>query len=414
MSRLWMVSLVLVWLIAACDTTPKQLPTPIDINEFMTHQAETATSLAPTETATRVITLPPSFTPGFPTPLPTDTIDPALLPTETPIGYNPFGTIYYLYNDDTIAAVRGDGEVSRIIFSFGVGQRISDVTLSPDNKLLAYSAPGGGSAREVFVTNTDGTFTQKVSCLGFAYIDWIVWAPDSQHIAFFAAPLETTQGDIYIASYVGANTCPDGNQQRMVVPLQTLDMRGMTFSSDGGLLYYAGGGTDLYAWDLATNARYRATQGIGAGDYSPVRSPVDDRIAVLAQTYNEAADKLAGGLAILENTLVPPTDPKTLRGIYLDGQYVRWNADGTVLVVGTADRLWFYDPGARELDSLTDLPLPIAPDGAASPNGREIAYTNLDANGILQIFVYARRDGSTRQVTRSTEGTLANLIWSIE
>jgi hypothetical protein len=88
-------------------------------------------------------TLPPTWTPiPSSTPLPTDTPRPV-----EDVSPN-LGTIYYIYNGDSVIAVAVDGSRQEFILNFAT---ISYLTPSPDGELLAFIAPGSGSAYEVWI-----------------------------------------------------------------------------------------------------------------------------------------------------------------------------------------------------------------------------------------------------------------------
>src|SRR5690606_15909282 len=97
------------------------------------------------------------------------------LPSATPEGFNPAGTIYYIFNNGSIAALAGDGSREELI---AIGGPFSDLLASPDGQFLLYIAPGAGSSREVFIINRDGTYVQQVSCTGLGYVIHPTWSPD--------------------------------------------------------------------------------------------------------------------------------------------------------------------------------------------------------------------------------------------
>ncbi|MCU0511215.1 MAG: hypothetical protein MUE40_01460 [Anaerolineae bacterium] len=406
MKRLILV-FVMGLLLSACQPS-RALPTAIDLAAAADAAAQTATAAAPTASATPRA-LPPTFTP---TVTATDAATPAPIPTRTPAGYQGAGTLYYIYNGDAIAAVDGDGRNNNLIVTFGVGRTLSDLTLSPDETLLAYVAPGNGSAREVFISSRDGTYTQQVSCLGLADVRQVTWLPDGQQLAFFAAAQPGAAGDIYIASYIGANTCPEGNGQRVLVPLQSPDLRGLTFTPDGRILYYAGGGSDIYAWDIATGNRARLTFASSDGsDFAPVHHPVTATLAYLRTRRAEATGLPGGALVLLNNTARMPAQPASPPGDFLNATGLRWSATGGLLLITTPNQVYTLDSTDGELTLLTGSTL-VNPQAAARPDLREIAFTTTDSQGVRQLYIVNRDTGSTRQLTANPEGTITDPVWA--
>ena len=136
--RVWF--LVLVAITAACQSQqPEALPTQIDLNVISTDDAATAAAEATIAATSRAPALPPTWTPS-----PSFTPLPSQPPDSTPTPVVGQGTIYYIFNGDSIAALKADGSSEALIL---VGGAPADLTLSPDGQFLAYTAQGSGSAR---------------------------------------------------------------------------------------------------------------------------------------------------------------------------------------------------------------------------------------------------------------------------
>jgi hypothetical protein len=406
MKRLILLMMMLAG-VSACQPQAEQaLPTAISLELVGTQNAQSATENAPPPTATSR-SLPPTFTPTAEQP---PTLEPTNPPTPTPPGFSGSGTIYYIYNGDSIAAVNADGTNNNIIITFGVGIPITDLTLSNNGELLAYVAPGSGSAREVYISSRDGSYTQAVSCLGMSDVKYVSWMADNEHLLFFAATTAGVPGDIYMVSYVGANTCPTGNAQQIVIPFQSNDIRGITSNRQGTIIYYTGGGDALYAWELATGNRRQVTYASGFGkDTSPVASPTDDRLVYLRFMRNP--DGLTGNEVVtLVSTNRLPRETLNPSGAFIQALTAAWSADGTAVVITTASKVYLFDFSDGSIAPLFEQIL-VAPDAAARPDAREIAYTNINATGVEQIFVYNREEQTSRQLTDNPEGTISNLVW---
>ena len=152
------LALLIVICAAACQpqAASQVLPTVMGADSPIA-AAPTATVPLPTNQAP---TLPATWTPSpEPTLIPSDT------PSPTPEAKTEgSGHLFYIFNGDSVVRLAADGTSEELIL---VGNAPADLELSPDGTLLAYTAQGSGSAREVYVSNLDGTYTQQVSCLGF-------------------------------------------------------------------------------------------------------------------------------------------------------------------------------------------------------------------------------------------------------
>ncbi len=400
---------LLLCVLTACQTSPTQpLPTLVNLDAIAT---QTALANIPTATNTRLVpTLLPTFTPTTP-----PTLEPTITPvpaTPTPPGFSATGRLYYIYNQDAIAVINGDGTEGKILVSFGVGRPITDLTVSPDNQLLAYVAPGSGSAREVYISNLDGTYTQQVSCLGFNDVRYVTWTPDSQSLAFFAAGLLGQPGDLYLASYIGANDCPAGNNQRVIVPFQSPDIRGLTFNQAGTILFYAGGGKDLFAWDLTSGRRaIMAYSGGYEGNFAPIHNPTSNQLAFLNGGQYDG-QYLLGSTNLIDNTESIPDNPASSRASLEAAWDLIWSRDGTLLLAAGKDTLVYSDFVTNQVKRvMTEIPLNF-PQAVIRPDKQEMAFTAVDPEtGIQQIFGYDLQTSTTRPITAHPEGSITDVVW---
>ncbi|MCL4256769.1 MAG: hypothetical protein KJ043_23630 [Anaerolineae bacterium] len=194
--RLCMVIVTSLILVACSSASDETLPTRVMLPDENTIPETTQTVAQadnlPTETPIQsgLPTLPPTFTPA-----PTETPIPTRTPTNTPVIQ--VGAILFTYNNDSIIRINDDGTGQELIITFGVGIPISDMRLSPKGDLIAFIAPGNGSAREVWIANSTGTYTQQVSCLGYADIQNLTWSLDGQALAFTASQAPNQPMDIY-------------------------------------------------------------------------------------------------------------------------------------------------------------------------------------------------------------------------
>ncbi|MGB1286010.1 MAG: hypothetical protein ACPG7F_05715 [Aggregatilineales bacterium] len=402
--------LLCIGVLVACQPESDALPTLLNPDEV---SADTAATIAADEaliTPTAIIPTLPSTALPTRTPLPPPTETP-VIPTPTPIGYNERGTLFYIYNGDSITRINGDGTDNEIIATFGVGIEISDLKLSPDGAFLAYIAPGAGSAREVFITTLDGSYVQQVSCLGFAEVREITWTPNSQSIAFFGAELPTTAGNIYIADVVGSGQCPQGNNQRVLYPAQTTDLRDMTFNRDGSILLYAGAGSQILAYEVTGEAQaavpFTFSSGFGP-DLRMAQAPEDDRLAYITTVFDTDTGEYSGGLIVLGNSAVIPDEPFGQRSEAVKAQILQWSQPGNLLLIVGEERLYYVNDSLRIVNQ---NPLPLAPAGAISFDETEIAFVIPDRDKNLQIFAYEIETDTVRQITYNPEGTIEDMVW---
>jgi Tol biopolymer transport system component len=397
-------------LATACQQKEETLPTVFDANAASTQSAATiaanATRLAPTLTPTRSApTLPPTFTPtAIPSLTPTDS---ASAPTATPLNFHAAGTIYYIFNSNSIAALVGDGSSEQLILA---GGPYTDLTVSPDGKLLTYIAPGAGSAREVYVSSRDGTYTQQISCLGFADVRQPVWRPDGKSIAFVAAPAPGAPRDIYIADLAGANTCPKGNNQRQFVRLSSVRARDPAWNSTGDKFFFSD--SYVFGLDVAKNKLYPLSDPSGFGpDFALVHNPLKNTLAYLRSAKDIKTGETAGQLLEIDTTsFVKTSVPQGGANFY--ALSLRWSPDGRLLVVGTKDAVLIVDPEYGSSNQVVSN-LKFEPQPAFSPDARTIAYVDGDPvnPAVPEIFSVERSGGASKQLTQHQEGSISSLNW---
>jgi len=406
------VLVIMICIIVGCQ--PEQddtLPTLVDLNA--TNEAvaisATETAIAPTATSLRP-TLPPTFTPTvelLPSETPLPTLDPNVSPT--PEGYNEAGTIYYNYNGDSIARVFPDGTGNEIIMTFGVDQPITDLTASPDGRLLAFVAPAGGSAREVWVTNRDGSYLQQVSCLGYNSVTSPSFAPDSNRIAFFAAPLATTDKALYVADFAGSNDCPTGNNQQLLFPVSTTFTGDIAWNSSQTMIYYNAGGTFIY--DFGTRASYVITRTTGfSSDFGATYDYDSNQFAYL-QYRRDLTTGIEGGSVIVID------DADTFRAEYeinrqdVYAHDVAFGEDNESVIYVTRDEIVSYEYTTTSRFTIRDeLANPLFD---LAPNQRDYIYTDIDPEtGVVQIYRSNRIDQrELEQVTSNPEGQIISILW---
>lgn len=397
-------------LVTACQQEPVQqaLPTSLDLNAISTSTSAAQTAQAATLVAQTPPTLPPTWTPSpLASPPPTET--PAQQATATAQGINTAGTIYFIFNGDSIAMLAGDGSNEQLIV---VGVVPADLTLSPDGSLLAYVADGSGSAREVFIANHDGSYIQQVSCLGFSRVLQPAWSHDSQQVAFFASQTPDGPMDVYVAGIVGSGQCPAGNGQRQLTRLASQTLRDLTWSANGEWVFFSNGPV------LAVNVNNSETlppltmpTGFGP-DFSLAHHPRTDQLYYLKSDADLDSGRTGGRLAQLNTAEVAP-DMTEIRTAELFAQHIEWNADGSYLLVSAGD-------GVLLLGKESGISVQVVrgnrfpPQPTISPDGAFVAYVNagLENPAVPQVYIVDRLGESPVQVTHHGEGTIDDLVWA--
>ncbi len=402
MKWLMLISLVLL---AACQTTPPAAdivpPTLIDLNAIATGDAATATAAAPPP----LPTLPPTWTPTPPAVLEPTASQVAVTPTSS----SGEGTLFFIYNGDSIARLAPDGSREELIV---VGGAPADLTAAPDGSLLAYTAQGSGSAREVFVSSPDGTYVQAVSCLGFARVLKPAWSFDSRTLAFAASQTADGPLGLYTANVVGSGQCPGGNNQRQVAQLEANQLTGLAWSPAGTWLFASHGA--ISAFNVVDGTAYPdllAATGSGP-NLSPVHSPTDDLLTYLKSDYNSRTGAIGGTLyTIRTGNLQPPV--QELRGAQLLARSAAYSRDGRYLLVATEREVWVQD-------ERTGSSLPIVqassfyPQPVFSPDAEWVAFVDggRAALTIPQVYIVRRTGANPTPVTAHQEGTISDLTWS--
>lgn len=392
----WIVG---VLLLAGCQSAGETLvlPTLADLNAQASEQAVTAAALAsPTRRP-----LPPTFTPS---PLPSATpTDPASVPTPTPEGYRAEGTLYYVFNQNAIVELAADGSFEDLLPIPNIGQELSGLALSPDDRLLAYVAPGSGSAREIWLTDRRGVNTRQVSSLGFGVMQPPVWKPDGSALAFIAAQSPEAPRGIYLVN-------ADGSGQRSVVVLPSLELRDLAWSADGRWLFFSN--QTLYAVDVETGVVTDSlTQFTGYGpDFSPVHSPIEAELYYLKTRSNLNTGQRGGVLAYLRTEGLP-TPPVERAGAALYVSQLRYSRDGAALLIAGDEGVWVQDQIMQTASKVLQG-LAVPPRPAFSPDAARIAFIQNDALGVEQIFIFDRQTSTTVQRTFHQEGTISDLTWA--
>ncbi len=416
MVRRWFYGLWVIFLLAGCAGQSDVLPTAIDLAAIATNEAAIATNAAaltetPTPTNTpfsNAPTLPPTWTAQ---PISADTTNtPAPTSTSPPPGFS--GTLYYILDEEAIVALSPDTGEETVIISFGAGRRISDLSLSPDGDLLAFIAPGNGSAREVYISSRDGSYIQPVSCLGFADIRAPSWRSDGQELAFFGAQARGVPLNLYAASWVGSGNCPAANNQRQLAQIDSFYGESIAYHTNGRTLYFT---TDqVYSLNLTTGRVSPAlTRGSRYGPDHALRFSPPDNLAYMQQEIMPEGVPRTGSVFVLDVSSIvnPPLNPAFAAGSL--AQRIEWSDDGATLLVSSLNSVLLFNTNTGTSRSIL-TGLGLSPKADFSPSQERIAY--LDADPITpdqpQIYIVGLNGQNPQQVTFREAGAISDLLWA--
>jgi Tol biopolymer transport system component len=90
---------------------------------------------------------------------------------------------------------------------------------------------------------------------------------------------------------------------------------------------------------------------------------------------------------------------------------VRYSRDGLYLLMTSSDAIWVQDEVLGTAVGVYQNAR-IVPLAALSPDGEWVAFVDLDAANVEQIFIVSRRGGSVTQITQHSEGTIRDLLWA--
>lgn len=402
----WLTSIRLLTLCAlliaaACQPQAGVLPTVMDINATATLSAKSVQA-----STNQPPTLPPTWTAS-----PPPTLAVTDIPSPTPdTRITGAGHIFYIFNGDSVVRLSAADATEELIL---VGGAPADLTLSPDGTLLAYSAQGSGSARELFVSNLDGTYTQRVSCLGFARVLDPTWSPDGKGFIFAASQLPDGPLGIYMADFAGSVNCPSGNNQRQIAQLDLNTVSSFTWSPDGTLVFFSSNA--LYGINATVGEMFPPlTQPTGYGpDFSPAHSPRSPQLMYLKTEYDDETGVKSGTIFQINSAQIEDPPLKELRGAPLKAQGLRWSNDGLFLAVAGERDVWVQDQRLNtSLQVVTGAN--FYPQPVFSPDAEQLAYVNGAPNAITiqQIFVVNSDGENPTQITFHQEGTISDLNWS--
>lgn len=401
-----MVSILLGLMVVACSPAQDEaLPTRVVLPDAVITETIAQADMTATNTPvqSRLPTLPPTFTP-----IPTDTPAPTRTPIPTPIPT--VGVILFVYNNDSIIRINDDGTSQELIITFGVGVPITDMRLSPKGDIIAFIAPGNGSAREVWIANTTGTYLQKVSCLGFSDVRHLTWSHDGQVLAFAASQAVNDPMDIYTVGWQGANECPIGNKQQLVLDRNSTNIGGLAFSADGGHLFFSDGQTyAINLSDFSVSGALSTSIGFGS-DFNLAHSPTANTLG-----YLQDVGKTMGGVRVGYFTQLNVSTLDRINVISQETATIQkfvWKRDGSGVLQSLQGRVVIVPIGGGVGTTVT-INAADVPNAVFYPDESKVAYLGIDRNtpNIPQIFTLSLNGGSPRQITFITEGQIGDFVW---
>jgi Tol biopolymer transport system component len=407
MRKFWFLSVLSVlgfWLVACQPQEPAVLPTAINIAQVQTLNAPTITPTSLRPTLPPTFTITPTEIPPTQTPIPEATFSVMGEATEVPESQ---GTIYYVYNNDSIIALSADGLSSTLVMTFGVDRRISDLVASPDGQFIAFVASPDGVRSEVYIMNRDGSYLQPISCLGFQNVQLPTWTSEGSALSWFASPRVGEAGNIYYATVAGSGNCPNANGQRVLIPLNEVDFFGMAWNLTNERIFYSQTG-GIWQYNLSTQARSEVVSFTG---FAPSTFPKINRSGemIAFEGLRLELGEVGYGLVFVADT---NTDtPELLRNFAVGVVFTSasWSEDGETVLLVAEDNLYYLSEDLTRIEILNlsvDNSLAIL-----SPDGQTIAFTRNDRRGVPQWFVFNVFDETEQGITRNPEGVISFPIW---
>jgi Tol biopolymer transport system component len=317
--------------------------------------------------------------------------------------------LFFIFNGDSIARLSPDGSAEELIH---VGGAPADLAAAPDGGLLAYTAQGSGSAREIFVISPDGRYAQQVSCLGYARVLKPAWSPDGQTVAFAASQTADGPLGIYTANFAGSGQCPTGNNQRQIVQVDDSQLDSIVWDRSGGWLFFSHGA--ISAVNPADGRFYAAW--IPATGYGPNRAlahhPAADTLVYLKANRDSRTGQV-GGMMFAARTGDIGEAAQELPGTPILARRLRYSRDGRFLLIAAERDIWVQDERSG-----SSLPLVqgghFDPQPVLSPDAGVVAYIDggRDRLTVPQVFVISRIGGEAAQLTFHQEGSITDLTWA--
>ena len=404
MIKKMILCVVMLGILSACQPEEETIVLPTRVSVATEFVAQEPTQVV--VTLRSAPTLPPSATPQ-----PTATPTTEIIAQPTPTREIDVGTIYYIYNGNSLIAVAGDGSSEEYLGPFDPPLPISDLTASPDGSLLAFVAPGSGSAREVWIANRNTTYVQSITCLGMPYIRDLAWSPDGSTIAFLAGQGEDSPLNVYSATWIDLGECP--NNQQMLFDGQELTISNLTYHADGDVIFYGeySEGINGFNTSSGTVTLRNLTRTVGYGaDFALTSNPVfSPYLAYLESTSSTAAGKIEGYLNIIDvadNDLV--YSQQTLV------ESIQWSNDGQFLLISERNRIYMYDVESGGTTDVTfDMQGYFRPRAIFSPDSSSVAYMygGQENDRVQQIYVIGVNGENPRQLTFNTEGEIGDFVW---
>lgn len=386
---------LIIFVLAACQVSENETLPTVQVLPSPTATVTPAPRLNPT--------LPPTFT---------ATPEPVAELTNTPVPESAAPSserFFFVRSGDTLLSMALDGTDQQELLSFGPGQPLTDLTLSPDGTLLALVAPGAGSARELYVLNLDGTYRQQVSCLGLADVRDPAWTPDGSGLAFYAAPQIGATGAIYRVNLAGSNNCPVGNNQGMLVPLSAPVFTGLAWNRDGDILFYGDNGP-IVAYSLSDGQTQEVTLPTGFGpDFAPYQDPNADRLFYFITLRDMVTGQQGGGLSIVPDTRSLPEEPIGERGPGLLALSTSWSPEGKQALIRSELGLLRYEAGTQSVQTILDAGVDVSL-AVFAPDSRRFAVVSPGPETSSTLTVWDNQNDPSPEIF-IVSGTLTELVW---
>lgn len=407
--------LIVLVVLSACAPGANTLPTALDLTAVDVNTATAAyrTAVAQiTQTAERDSarqTARPPTLPATWTPMPTELDGSAPLPFDTEVPrLEVNGALYFIFGGLGIARLEVGSSITELIG--GVGLEPRDLTLSPDGKRLAFTGLASGNAREVYISNLDGSGLRQVSCLGFGRSMLPRWSPDSQSLLFGASQIPDGPPGLYVVKTEG--TCPTENGQRQLTQLSTNDLFGLAWSNDGTYVFFGQNAISRLTLSDSFIKPMSSYSGYGP-DFSPAPRPGSSQLFYLKTFFDQATNQ-RGGTVYQVDSLALGT-PTERRGAALYASRLSWSRDGRFLLIDSVSNVWVQDQTVSSTLLVVE-DSQFAPISVFSPAADYFAFVDADptSESLPQLYVISRSGEQRTQISFHRDGSITDLNWGSE
>lgn len=266
----------------------------------------------------------------------------------------------------------------------------ADLPLYSDG-LIVYASHRTGNL-DLYVTDPNATLASRLQLTTDASLNETgpSVSPDGRQIAFYAAPVNSDDYDVYLMDFDGSN----GSNIRNLTESPDEDDRYVAWSPDGTTLAFhsnrrEGGGEDprdyeIYLYDIETGQVEQLTEN-SVNDFGPDWSPDGTQMAYYS--YENGWHIYVMDMETRETAQITPDD--------LEARFPSWSPDGSQLAfhvtAGDSAQLYLMNADGSNVRPLIREPRNDSfPDW--SPDGTQIIFQRQNSDGVYGLFRFRLED----------------------